>query len=102
MTKLVLLAGASMFVLAGAASASQPLSDNQMDRVVAGATALSAALALAAGDFDAQTTTHTTAVANTTMPQHFAHAGAASTGLASSALTISATAGESAAAAALP
>jgi len=59
-----LLAGASLFALASAANAAQPLSDNQMDGVTAGAAAAATGQALAIGDFltFTQTVTATDAV----------------------------------------
>ena len=59
--KLLLFAGASMFVLAGTAVAGQPLrlSDAQMDRVVAGAVGSAVGLADALGNLQAQTVTLT-------------------------------------------
>jgi hypothetical protein len=59
-----LLAGASLLALAGAANASQPLSDTQMDGVTAGAAAIATGQALAIGDFltFTQTVTATDAV----------------------------------------
>ena len=58
---LSLLAGASLFALASAANAGQPmmLSDGQMNRVTAGAASMADAAALALGDFDAITLTQT-------------------------------------------
>jgi len=54
-----LLAGASLLALASAANAAQVLSDTQMDGVTAGAASTANAAALALGDFDATTLTHT-------------------------------------------
>lgn len=64
-----LLAGASLLALAGAANAAQPLSDNQMDRVTAGAAAAATGQALALGDFltFTQTVTATDAVTSLTI-----------------------------------
>lgn len=54
-----LLVGASLLALASSGNAAQPLSDNQMDGVTAGATWLSSASAggVAVGNFDAVTFT---------------------------------------------
>ena len=59
--KLLLLASASMFALAGTAVAGQPLklSDAQMDRVVAGVVGSAVGLADALGNLQAQTVTLT-------------------------------------------
>ena len=46
-----LLVGASLLALAGTAQAGQPLTDNQMDGVTAGAASTANAAALALGDF---------------------------------------------------
>lgn len=62
-----LLAGASLIALAGAASAAQPLSDNQMDRVTAGAAAAATGQALALGDFLTFTQTVTASDAVTSL-----------------------------------
>jgi hypothetical protein len=53
-----LLVGASLFALASAANAGQPLSDSQMDGVTAGAAwfADGSVAAVAVGNFDANTT----------------------------------------------
>jgi len=61
-----LLAGASLFALASAANAAQPvaLSDTQMDRVTAGFTALSAATVFGLADFQSIGFTQTTAEAD--------------------------------------
>jgi len=61
-----LLAGASLFVLASAANAAQPvaLSDSQMDRVTAGASALAAATAFGLADFAMTGQTETATEAN--------------------------------------
>lgn len=84
-----LLVGASLFALASAANAGQPLSDNQMDAVTAGAgwfaTAQTAAVAL--GNFDAITftasNTYTSQVENVAVSEGYA------TGEAASAVTTS-------------
>jgi len=59
--KLLLFASASMFAVAGAAVAGQPLklSDAQMDRVVAGAVGSAIGLADALGNLQVQTVTLT-------------------------------------------
>src|SRR5689334_20684275 len=55
-----LLAGASLFALASAAHAAQPLTDNQMDRVTAGFAALSEATVFGLADFASTGFTQTT------------------------------------------
>ena len=83
-TKLLsLLAGASLVALAGAANAGQPiaLSNDQMDGVTAGASAIAVAAALTLGTFDSETTAQTT----TNVVGHtFAVAESAATALAAS------------------
>jgi hypothetical protein len=54
-----LLVGASLLALASTAHAGQPLSDNQMDGVTAGAASAANAAALALGDFLTFTATET-------------------------------------------
>jgi hypothetical protein len=79
-----LLVGASLFALAGAANAGQPLTDSQMDRVTAGVTWLASAAAPAAafGNFDANTlvavNTFTSQVEGVAVSQAAANAEAAS------------------------
>jgi hypothetical protein len=63
----VLLAGASLLALAGVANAAQPLSDNQMDRVTAGAAAGATGAAAALGDFLTFTQTVTASDAVTSL-----------------------------------
>ena len=76
--KLLLLAGATAFALAGAAVAGQPLtlSDAQMDRVVAGAVGSASGVADALGNLEAQTVTFTLSSADSV------HGNALATGLA--------------------
>ncbi|HUK07063.1 MAG TPA: hypothetical protein VLX09_04265, partial [Stellaceae bacterium] len=62
-----LLVGASLLALAGTAQAGQPLSDNQMDGVTAGAAATANAAALALGDFLTFTATQTATNAVTSL-----------------------------------
>jgi len=62
-----LLAGASLLALAGVANAAQPLTDNQMDRVTAGAASAATGQALALGDFLTFTQTVTASDAVTTL-----------------------------------
>jgi hypothetical protein len=85
-----LLLGASLFALASAANAGQPLSDSQMDGVTAGMgswAAFGATAAVAVGNFDANTTvilnTYTSQVENVAISEGFA------SGNASSAITTS-------------
>ena len=77
-----LLAGASLFALASAANAAQPLTDGQMDRVTAGAAGVANAAALSLGDVDAVTLTATNTLADTinrfAIGQSFSQAVAAS------------------------
>ena len=75
--KLLLLAGASTFALAGAVVAGQlvTLSDAQMDRVVAGAMGSAKGLADALGNLEAQTVTFTLGSADSV------HGSALATGL---------------------
>jgi len=73
-----LLLGASLFALASAANAGQPLSDSQMDGVTAGMGAWAAngaTAAVAVGNFDANTTvvlnTFTSQVENVAISEAF-------------------------------
>jgi hypothetical protein len=77
--KLLLLAGASMFTLTGAAIAGQPvlLSDAQMDRVVSGAVGSATGVAEALGNLEAQTVTFALSSADSV------HGNALATGLSS-------------------
>ncbi|HUK09191.1 MAG TPA: hypothetical protein VLX09_15050 [Stellaceae bacterium] len=108
-----LLVGASLLALAGTAQAGQPLTDNQMDGVTAGAAATANAAALALGDLLTFTATQTatnavttTKVTNpdgtTTTTPGIAFAGAFSEAAASSALFQAAVAAHSDSAATLP
>ncbi|HUK07920.1 MAG TPA: hypothetical protein VLX09_08645 [Stellaceae bacterium] len=62
-----LLVGASLLALASTAQAGQPLTDNQMDGVTAGAAATANAAALALGDFLTFTATQTATNAVSTL-----------------------------------
>lgn len=80
-----LLLGASLFALASAANAGQPLSDGQMDVVTAGMgswAATGATAAAAIGNFDAETSvttnTFSSQVENIAVSQAFAAATASS------------------------
>lgn len=82
----VLMAGAALLALTGAAHAAQPtpLTDTQMDAVTAGGIAIGNAAALALGAVDAVTVTQTSSNVSTVTPriaigQAFAQALAAST-----------------------
>ena len=63
-----LLAGAALLATAGAANAAKPvpLTDGQMDRVTAGATALANGFSITIGDFTSETATRTSTNINTT------------------------------------
>jgi hypothetical protein len=67
---LPLAAGVALFTLASAASAAQPaqLTDEQMDGVSAGATAIGNAAALALGEVMSDTLTETSTNVNTSAP----------------------------------
>jgi len=100
-----LLVGASLLALAGTAQAGQPLSDNQMDGVTAGAAATANAAALALGDFLTFTATQTATNAVTSiggLQVGIAFGGALSEAAASSALFQAAVATHADSAATLP
>ena len=101
-----LLVGASLLALAGAAHAGQPLTDNQMDGVTAGAAATANAAALALGDFLTFTATQTATNAVTSIGSigqvGIAFGGALSEAAASSALFQAAVATHADSAASLP
>jgi len=101
-----LLVGASLLALAGTAQAGQPLTDNQMDGVTAGAAATANAAALALGDFLTFTATQTATNAVTSIGSigqvGIAFGGALSEAAASSALFQAAVATHADSAASLP
>ena len=100
-----LLVGASLLALAGTAQAGQPLSDNQMDGVTAGAAATANAAALALGDFLTFTATQTATNAVTSLDGlqvGIAFGGSLSEAAASSALFQAAVATHADSAASLP
>ena len=100
-----LLVGASLLALAGTAQAGQPLTDNQMDGVTAGAPATADAEALALGDFLTFTATQTATNAVTSIggiQVGIAFGGALSEAAASSALFQAAVATHADSAATLP
>jgi hypothetical protein len=100
-----LLVGASLLALAGTAQAGQPLSDNQMDGVTAGAAATANAAALALGDFLTFTATQTATNAVTSIggiQVGIAFGGSLSEAAASSALFQAAVATHADSAASLP
>ena len=100
-----LLVGASLLALAGTAQAGQPLSDNQMDGVTAGAAATANAAALALGDFLTFTATQTATNAVTSiggLQVGIAFGGALSEAAATSALFQAAVATHADSAASLP
>ena len=101
-----LLVGASLLALAGTAQAGQPLSDNQMDGVTAGAAATANAAALALGDFLTFTATQTATNAVTSIGSigqvGIAFGGSLSEAAASSALFQAAVATHADSAASLP
>ncbi|HUK11308.1 MAG TPA: hypothetical protein VLX09_25805 [Stellaceae bacterium] len=100
-----LLVGASLLALAGAAHAGQPLTDNQMDGVTAGAAATANAAALALGDFLTFTATQTATNAVTSLDGlqvGIAFGGSLSEAAASSALFQAAVATHADSAASLP
>ncbi|HUK11113.1 MAG TPA: hypothetical protein VLX09_24820 [Stellaceae bacterium] len=100
-----LLVGASLLALAGAAHAGQPLTDNQMDGVTAGAAATANAAALALGDFLTFTATQTATNAVTSIggiQVGIAFGGSLSEAAASSALFQAAVATHADSAASLP
>jgi len=100
-----LLVGASLLALAGTAQAGQPLSDNQMDGVTAGAAATANAAALALGDFLTFTATQTATNAVTSiggLQVGIAFGGSLSEAAASSALFQAAVATHADSAASLP
>ena len=100
-----LLVGASLLALAGTAQAGQPLSDNQMDGVTAGAAATANAAALALGDFLTFTATQTATNAVTSLGSlqvGIAFGGALSEAAAASALFQAAVATHADSAASLP
>ena len=99
------LVGASLLALAGTAQAGQPLSDNQMDGVTAGAAATANAAALALGDFLTFTATQTATNAVTSiggLQVGIAFGGALSEAAATSALFQAAVATHADSAASLP
>lgn len=98
------LAGATLFALASAANAGQPLvlSDNQMNGVTAGAAALADVSARAIGELDAITVAQTTTNTNTAAPLHSALAKTLAQAAAASALTISSSTAKVYSAATLP
>jgi len=100
-----LLVGASLLALASTAQAGQPLSDNQMDGVTAGAASTANAAALALGDFLTFTATQTATNAVTSLDGlqvGIAFGGALSEAAASSALFQAAVATHADSAATLP
>ncbi|HUK11229.1 MAG TPA: hypothetical protein VLX09_25410 [Stellaceae bacterium] len=100
-----LLVGASLLALAGTAQAGQPLTDNQMDGVTAGAAATANAAALALGDFLTFTATQTATNAVTSLDGlqvGIAFGGSLSEAAASSALFQAAVATHADSAASLP
>jgi len=100
-----LLVGASLLALAGTAQAGQPLSDNQMDGVTAGAASTANAAALALGDFLTFTATQTATNAVTSiggLQVGIAFGGALSEAAATSALFQAAVATHADSAATLP
>ena len=100
-----LLVGASLLALAGTAQAAQPLTDNQMDGVTAGAAATANAAALALGDFLTFTATQTATNAVTSiggLQVGIAFGGSLSEAAASSALFQAAVATHADSAASLP
>ena len=100
-----LLVGASLLALAGTAQAGQPLTDNQMDGVTAGAAATANAAALALGDFLTFTATQTATNAVTSiggLQVGIAFGGSLSEAAASSALFQAAVATHADSAATLP
>jgi len=100
-----LLVGASLLALASTAQAGQPLTDNQMDGVTAGAAATANAAALALGDFLTFTATQTATNAVTSLDGlqvGIAFGGSLSEAAASSALFQAAVATHADSAASLP
>ena len=100
-----LLVGASLLALAGTAQAGQPLTDNQMDGVTAGAASTANAAALALGDFLTFTATQTATNAVTSiggLQVGIAFGGALSEAAATSALFQAAVATHADSAATLP
>jgi len=99
------LVGASLLALAGTAQAGQPLTDNQMDGVTAGAASTANAAALALGDFLTFTATQTATNAVTSiggLQVGIAFGGALSEAAATSALFQAAVATHADSAATLP
>jgi len=101
-----LLVGASLLALASTAQAGQPLTDNQMDGITAGAAATANAAALALGDFLTFTATQTATNAVTSIGSigqvGIAFGGSLSEAAASSALFQAAVATHADSAASLP
>ena len=64
-----LLAGGALLALASTAYAGQPLTNQQLDRVTAGGTALADAAALALGEVDSITVTQTSTNVSTVTPK---------------------------------
>jgi hypothetical protein len=100
--KKLLIAGAAVFALAGAANAGQPvtLTDAQMDHVSAGATALAAAQGIFFADLGATSMSSTSTLADAI--HHIAASAAANTTAATSSFFQAFAQSQSASSAALP